>query len=128
LAGFGFPASQITKGPKNWCPIYTVSASLAGATIEEQQDMEAMRHEMRAGDEEEMGFSMAHQAKDALGDSVREEKVSSGLHPLFGVDRPFFHVDLHDAVEVAVTDARRQDQQYAGSREVCTGRSSATEV
>ena len=29
---------------------------------------------------------------------------------LYGVDRPFFHIDLHDAVEAAAQDARSKDR------------------
>jgi sodium-independent sulfate anion transporter 11 len=34
---------------------------------------------------------------------------------VYGVDRPFFHLDLHDAVDAAVRDARTADQKESRS-------------
>jgi hypothetical protein len=30
---------------------------------------------------------------------------------VYGVDRPFFHIDLSDAVDAAVRDARKADER-----------------
>jgi len=32
--------------------------------------------------------------------------------PIYGVDRPFFHVDLVDAVDAAVRDAKKRDEDW----------------
>jgi sodium-independent sulfate anion transporter 11 len=60
---------------------------------------------------------------------VSDEKEKPTLMPLYGVDRPFFHIDLHDAVDAAVRDAKRQDERgHLGETAVCsrarTGRDS----
>jgi sodium-independent sulfate anion transporter 11 len=112
-AGFGLPASNSLDDLGNWCPAYTVVASLAGATEEEQRDLEKLRLEMQAKDEE--GRRTASESK-----SSTEEKLPSAsatveeqpsLSPLYGIDRPFFHIDLHDAVDAAVRDAKKQDRR-----------------
>jgi sodium-independent sulfate anion transporter 11 len=128
LAGFGSPASQSAGDHGSWYPIYTVSTSLAGATAEEQHDMEIMRLEIRAGDEEAMGTHITHQVSKASSFSVHDKKTFTGLQLLYGVDRPFFHVDLHEAVDAAVTAAKRQDEQRNRSTTTSTRSSDIADV
>ncbi|KAI4687983.1 uncharacterized protein J4E84_004911 [Alternaria hordeiaustralica] len=115
FAGFGFPAFVTAEYTGNWCPAYTVSASLAGATCEEQKEVEAARRGMGVRDEE--------QGKDSTETNALEVQLSSTsekqkFYPIYGVDRPFFHLDLHDAVDAAVRDARKADEHEA--RTSCT--------
>ena len=128
FAGFGLPAAVNPEGFGSWCPIYTVSTSLAGATEDEQHDMEVMRLEMRAADEEGSRTGVSQQERHISRISLRDKKELVGLQPLHGVDRPFFHVDLHAAVDCAVADAKRQDDRRMRFTESNTGRSSATDV
>ncbi|CAO2655048.1 Nn.00g117810.m01.CDS01 [Neocucurbitaria sp. VM-36] len=106
FAGFGFPAADSVNEIGHWCPAYTVATSLAGATEEEQRDLAVMQMEIRGKDEE--GRS---EYKEPTQDRAKSDKVH--LQPIYGVDRPFFHIDLHDAVDAAVRDAKRQDERGA---------------
>ncbi|KAJ4368459.1 hypothetical protein N0V83_006816 [Neocucurbitaria cava] len=108
FAGFGFPAADSVDELGHWCPAYTVATSLAGATEDEQRELEVLHMEMRGNDEEgrERGGKVGVQARVR---AVALEK--EGFQPIFGVDRPFFHIDLHDAVDAAVRDAKRQDER-----------------
>jgi sodium-independent sulfate anion transporter 11 len=128
FAGFGLPAIENPEGLGSWCPIYTVSTSLAGATLDEQHDMEVMRLEKRAADEEGSRKSIVQQGEHISRISLQDNRGLSVLQPVYGVDRPFFHVDLHAAVDCAVTDAKRQDDRRTHFTESNTGRSSATDV
>jgi sodium-independent sulfate anion transporter 11 len=128
FAGFGLPATENPEGFGSWCPIYTVSTSLAGATVGEQHDMEVMRLEMRAADEEESRTGIAQPRGHVSRISLWDKKELAGLQPLHGIDRPFFHVDLHAAVDCAVADAKRQHDRRIQFTESNTGRSSATDM
>jgi sodium-independent sulfate anion transporter 11 len=112
-AGFGLPASNSLG---NWCPAYTVVSSFVGATEDEQRDLEALRQEVEKKDEESR--RKAQIVCDAELQDLDKEKnpntlTTSGQHstltPIYGTERPLFHIDLHDAVDAAVRDAKRQD-------------------
>jgi sodium-independent sulfate anion transporter 11 len=47
--------------------------------------------------------------KHTVSSTSLEEKMA--YTPLYGVDRPFFHIDLHDAVDAAVREAKRADER-----------------
>ncbi|KAH7356096.1 sulfate transporter family-domain-containing protein [Pyrenochaeta sp. MPI-SDFR-AT-0127] len=100
FAGFGFPTVDSVDELGSWCPAYTVTASLAGATEEEQRDLESLRSRIR--------YDEAGRRLSSKGTLHREK---SRVEPVYGVDRPFFHIDLHDAVDAAVRDAKKQDER-----------------
>ncbi|KAL6703510.1 hypothetical protein ACN47E_009608 [Coniothyrium glycines] len=113
FAGFGSPAADHRNELASWCPAYTVATSLAGATEAELRELEARQAETRSKDEES--------GRDDTMTALEEKAATAGQHyqPLYGVDRPFFHLDLHDAVDAAVRDAKCQDERdVARSRSV----------
>ncbi|ORY18639.1 sulfate permease-like protein [Clohesyomyces aquaticus] len=87
VAGFGYPIPEGDERVGNWCPAYSVASSLAGATAEDRRKLGKLKREIGRGDEERMQGE-----------------------PIYGVDRPFFHIDLVDAVDMAARDARRRDE------------------
>ncbi|KAJ5065591.1 sulfate transporter family-domain-containing protein [Bipolaris maydis] len=108
FAGFGFPATTNVDSMSNWCPAYTVTTSLAGATDEERKEMEIMKRSASVQDEES--------CKEAVESSEKQIHMSNPdtkmrFEPMYGVDRPFFHLDLHDAVDAATRDAKRADMR-----------------
>ncbi len=128
IAGFGFPAADDAGQLGNWRPVWTVATGLAGATDEERRDckdpwvtdeengaaVEAVNdvgggksNYARVGREEKArgGCSFA-----AVAASRPSSSAVGDLEPLYAVDRPFFHVDLLDAVEAAVRDAMKKDE------------------
>ncbi|KAH8724846.1 sulfate permease-like protein, partial [Phaeosphaeriaceae sp. PMI808] len=106
FAGFGFPAGNSLDELGNWCPAYTVATSFAGATEEDQRDLEGRR--MKTGLQKGR-----LRASSEIGHSTTfTSKVDTPmLAPIYGVDRPFFHIDLHDAVDAAIRDAKWLDQR-----------------
>lgn len=117
FAGFGAPSIDGDGSTGTWCPTYTVATSLASATEEEQRELQTLSTTIKSKDIESHPEEMEH-------------SKSSGkdmYQPVYGVNRPFFHIDLHDAVDAAVRDAKKQDEHdnlvccrlsdYAGPRE-----------
>jgi solute carrier family 26 (sodium-independent sulfate anion transporter), member 11 len=113
VAGFGFPVmpSPVSQGQTQapgqsrdqtgahyplggWEPVYTVASSLAGATAEDIRRAKDREGNPRPGEEE--------------GKAEGRKEATAALH---AVDRPFFHVDLVEAVDAAVRDAKRMDER-----------------
>jgi sodium-independent sulfate anion transporter 11 len=129
VVGFGRPSLSLgEEGPGRWCPAYTVASSLAGATEADRRIAGARRKEVEERDEEsrrgDEGMAIArdgvehvtvnretyHEPKNECESSGKEDASKmSGLEPVYGIDRPFFHIDLTDAVDTAVRDAKRKD-------------------
>jgi sodium-independent sulfate anion transporter 11 len=110
FAGFGFPATTNVESMGNWCPAYTVTSSLAGAADEERKEMEIMQKSASIRDEES-GKHITESSETQVHTSNLSEKKH--FEPIYGVDRPFFHLDLHDAVDAAVRDAKMADLREA---------------
>jgi sodium-independent sulfate anion transporter 11 len=104
-ADFGRPSTRNVDAIGNWCPAYTVSTSFAGATLDDTVEHRLRRKHTQL--DEESGGTTAPKT-GATGVMVEEKRCQV---PIYGVDRPFFHVDLVDAVDAAVRDARRRDTQ-----------------
>jgi sodium-independent sulfate anion transporter 11 len=104
FAGFGFPSGDEMG---NWCPAYTV---VPGPFEEKVEDVEAVRS---IDDEDSKTSSELHELQvQPTGSSQKK-----GYHPVYGVDRPFFHLDLNDAVDAAVRDAKMADERSARAKE-----------
>jgi solute carrier family 26 (sodium-independent sulfate anion transporter), member 11 len=137
VAGFGFPAADPSGSLSNWVPVYAVASSLAGATMEDVRAGQQRRRTAREGDcEGNRGESVAggavlvdvkgkenHRAeerggaREVSGVTPEEEmKEVDVLRPLHGVDRPFFHIDLIEAVDAAVRDAVRMGERQIAVR------------
>ena len=141
VTGFGYPSIKDAEKLGNWCPAYTVATSLAGATEDDVRRREVVRLAVQGKDEERKrrgsGFS-ANTVRRSLslhgkGARVSREFERPGnggvrvkdmememerervekVEALFGIERPFFHVDLVDAVQTAVRDARRADEKVS---------------
>ena len=69
-------------------------------------------------------MSLKGEGRKVSAEVAREDVtvVKEKMEPLFGVERPFFHVDLADAVDVAVRDAKMADEK---ERARCTMSDSA---
>lgn len=117
FAGFGFPATITAGHTGNWCPAYTVTTSLAGATDDERKEIEASQQHIQSRDEEQGKESTDTHALEMQSTSTSEKRR---FYPTHGVDRPFFHLDLHDAVDAAVRDAKKADQLEARTSCVST--------
>ncbi|KAK7417368.1 hypothetical protein QQX98_004645 [Neonectria punicea] len=115
-AGFGFPTSQKAEALANWTPAYSIATTLANTHRESDIEADAtccadlVRRE--SSDSEEKA-TISSDRLDA--DTVETIPTSpSGHHvpmaSIFSVDRPFFHIDLLDAVAAAVKDAENKDK------------------
>jgi solute carrier family 26 (sodium-independent sulfate anion transporter), member 11 len=127
IAGFGFPAADDADQLGSWRPVWTVATGLAGATDEEPRDCKdpwVTDEENGAAVEavNDAGGKSNYTSVGREGKARREGGVATvaasrpsssavgDLEPLYAVDRPFFHVDLLDAVEAAVRDAMKKDE------------------
>ncbi|KAF1846424.1 sulfate permease-like protein [Cucurbitaria berberidis CBS 394.84] len=106
FAGFGFPAISSVDELADWCPAYTVATGLVGATEEELRDVETLQLQMRGKNAINRGTEPKHNIQL----HTATEKVDV-LQPIYGIDRPLFHIDLHDAVDAAVRDAKKQAER-----------------
>ncbi|TQW00831.1 sulfate permease [Cordyceps javanica] len=98
-AGFGFPTRQNPEALAKWRPIYSI------APISEPTTCIPNGHRRRSialVSDEESQFSPASTISIPTENTRGEATISA-------VDRPFFHLDLHDAVDAAVRDARHKD-------------------
>lgn len=136
VAGFGFPTTDNPLSMIHWSPRYMV-APLIGELPEKNQDGRIL-------DEEEAceGVSSQkhnHLNRDCGGPGAEGDAASAttsikstfGRYTnryisygkvqqcavLYGVNRPFFHIDLIVAVEAAVRDAHRADEKYTDESE-----------
>lgn len=105
-SGFGYPSSQNPEAMANWQPAYTIAAIL-DPTLNETKTCRAADVEAPSTSEPRTSTDARTLAAPPAEDTAKCEKT--GKAAVYGVDRPFFHHDLHDAVEVAVRDARLRD-------------------
>jgi sodium-independent sulfate anion transporter 11 len=122
FAGFGLPAIDNVDELGTWCPAYTVATSLAGATEEDERELHVLGRALRAGNGEGVTFEERKGSKNSTRVTSRATSNERPTYvPIYGVDRPFFHIDLQDAVDAAVRDAKKLDSKsYATAGMACT--------
>ncbi|KAH8724986.1 sulfate transporter family-domain-containing protein [Phaeosphaeriaceae sp. PMI808] len=101
VAGFGHPVDEGLEVDKHVSPIYSVASSPIGMS----EHVESTVWDTRRKD----ACSDVEMAKEENGSVAKEPK----LVPVYGIDRPFFHVDTVDAADVAVRNARVKDELEA---------------
>jgi sodium-independent sulfate anion transporter 11 len=99
-SGFGYPTSQNPEALGKWKPIYSIAPMDGGSWY-------SRRAQLGHSDDEESIPNTSFPG------STITLSSSGAKAALYGVDRPFFHSDLHDAVEAAVRDARNKDKYMA---------------
>lgn len=99
-AGFGYPTSQNPEALAKWKPIYSIAPISEVATS--TPNGHGWRSCAPAGDEENHSSPTWPEPTTSL-------ENDRGEATILAVDRPFFHLDLHDAVDAAVRDARHKD-------------------
>lgn len=121
-AGFGSPSPSSVAAFANWCPAYMVAG-----TVSEKNPGD--RCKSLAKQEVACVLDGVSSTSTASLHPNRSEKVSSKsvagnddevgrvtvvekrrMVAVYGVDRPFFHISLADAVDAAVRNARRADE------------------
>jgi sodium-independent sulfate anion transporter 11 len=105
-AGFGRPGMADLDA---WFPMYMVSTTFAGAVGEREQAVKGKSVRIGVRDEE-MGEKV--DSVDMRGKGCAAVEGDKRVVSVFGVDRPFFHVDLGDAVDAAVRSARRKSSGW----------------
>lgn len=104
FAGFGRPSTTNAEAMNTWRPTYAVSTSSAVTLVDDEHEYRTRCTHPRDG-EEELGMASVK----LHGTDVVTEKKERTV-PIYGVDRPFFHVDLVDAVDAAVRDAKKASE------------------
>lgn len=97
VSGFGYPSAQNPDALGKWKPIYSI------APVDSSNWCGRSGGQLGHSDDEESIPNVS------LPGSTITLSSSGGKAAMYGVDRPFFHGDLHDAVEAAVRDARNKD-------------------
>lgn len=98
-AGFGYPTSRSPEAIAKWKPIYSI-APVQNISVP-KQDSTRYGTCASSNDEESQTPTLSRSATtfSRVGESAS----------ISAVDRPFFHLDLQDAVDSAVRDARHKD-------------------
>lgn len=114
VVGFGFPTSKNPEALGCWRPLYSI-APVCDESLNSTPGMET-----EVDDEEQM---RSYHSPDVSAETASVDTVVPSIEAgprrvtrpqmatVYPVDRPFFHGDLHDAVEVAVRDARAKDEK-----------------
>jgi sodium-independent sulfate anion transporter 11 len=113
VAGFGYPTLQNLDLLKSWTPVYSV------APLEAKEDMiitksspkraNAEVSSNRTGSEKEQPDTTSSRDIESSSTSLDEMIPMERMASISAVDRPFFHVDLRDAVDAAIKNAREKD-------------------
>lgn len=108
IAGFGYPCEE---GMRDWKGVYRLaplaqppSSRYAGS---EKRPISSGRTTLWGDDEREEAEQAAAAGKGRIGGSAK-------MGSLYGVNRPYFHADLAEAVEVAVSNAREKERRGNG--------------
>ncbi|KAJ6447070.1 sulfate permease [Purpureocillium lavendulum] len=108
-AGFGYPTSKNPEAVRNWHPVYSIAATLT------EKDWPIIGSSRRSEIEVDEERTAGARTPDSVGSSPtwgRPDGECDGRSAaVSGVDRPFFHNDLQDAVDSAVKDARSKDSR-----------------
>lgn len=121
-AGFGCPTMP-GESSRPWAPVYTVSRGLCGDATDMSQhdDRGRLPKDVEANYEKECKSSTSTDGDKAQAQPSEVEVQGISNRPVvelaatttarlvFGMDRPFFHVDLVEAVDAAVRDAKSID-------------------
>lgn len=104
VAGFGYPSGHLPVEIANWSPTYAVVGSVS--MQEEEPRLSDLNEEEGDKDPEMQVESEVVPGPAPLSEGKNRNKASR--IPLYGVDKPFFHSDLADAVQVAVINVQRR--------------------
>ena len=115
-SGFGFPSALNAEAQKCWQPAFTIAAILDQGLGEAKSTTTTTTTTMtHPSDPEQATCSRTSDDAATVAATSREsdatpcERTGTAMASVYGVDRPFFHHDLHGAVESAVRDARLRD-------------------
>ncbi|KAJ4189608.1 hypothetical protein NW767_000244 [Fusarium falciforme] len=120
-AGFGYPSSKNQEALGSWVPSYSIAATLMDKDVQlpgdtrRPADIEAPTETSSSSNCSES--KQLSNSSDELSIMTKNTHVHAESHQpqsmaaIFGVDRPFFHIDLVDAVDAAVRDARNKDHK-----------------
>jgi sodium-independent sulfate anion transporter 11 len=118
-AGFGYPMTQDSRGLETWRPSYNIASILMG-----DDDFKVVENKPKAQVDEELAQTTvkptSHSDLALSSDTASERTTLESESPcvgdsrrkmaaVYGVDRPFFHVDLIDAVDAAMRNAHVKD-------------------
>jgi sodium-independent sulfate anion transporter 11 len=101
VSGFGFPSADFPEALGRWSPVYLV-AGIGGADAESLGDT---RSSIFVTEDSRMDTpTTLHSAT-----WPKDESKAKSYESVQPVDRPFFHIDLLQAVDVAIHDATKKD-------------------
>ena len=122
VAGFGIPSKANEANLGNWSAVHAVASTLAGASIEDARDEADKRRRTRIDSDKEgetqRPAEQGSSGKEKQTECWRPSVSTSSLRPIYGINRPFFHLDLTQAVSIAVRNARLYNSFETGGVDV----------
>lgn len=120
-AGFGLSAKSSHGSAGKVVPVYCVASSLAGASSEDAFAEETRRRrilnlddESRVEEKSESIRQSRNSGRNSQGFEAHRDASSDqnlSFQPVYGINRPFFHIDLTQAVFAAVQVAKEAGRQ-----------------
>jgi sodium-independent sulfate anion transporter 11 len=111
VAGFGYPSAKNSDAQGYWRSAYTIAAVLDHDNSNYQPRPSTLADEESARKENSVHVLQSDASHDSSDTEVEPLQSSKKEAAIYGVDRPFFHIDLQAAVESAVRDAQRRDSR-----------------
>jgi sodium-independent sulfate anion transporter 11 len=111
ISGFGYPAADSPYRLGNWSPVYVVANTPAATASDDQEKCTWTDHVEKADDAMFQSAVVEEERRSERRGAMKLD--NKRLESVHGVDRPFFHIDLNEAVDAAVRDAKRKDEGLA---------------
>ncbi|KAM5341595.1 hypothetical protein ACJ41O_014626 [Fusarium nematophilum] len=102
-AGFGFRTPRGEDGAGQWKAIFSIAdlggsdSAAAAVALDEKAKHAPLRHDIEAVDD-----SINSQSSEK---GISRDRTSSRLVAVQGLNRPYFHLDLQEAVDAAISNA-----------------------
>jgi sodium-independent sulfate anion transporter 11 len=108
-AGFGYktPTTDPAEGPGHWKAIFSI-ADLGGSESAEKAAAIEEREELKASHKYDIERAGSDEITPSDKDVPPKNPGSHRLVAVHGLNRPYFHFDLQEAVEAAVENAERK--------------------
>lgn len=117
-AGFGYPTSQNPDALGNWIPTYSIAKQLMDKEVAFDDKLNSSK-DIEAAPVVQTTKLPSSSTLNELASGPHDEPVQTNdaqskrdKAAIFGVDRPFFHVDLIEAVDAAMLDAQNKDEKH----------------
>ncbi|KAI1851075.1 hypothetical protein JX265_002878 [Neoarthrinium moseri] len=99
--GFGYPSHLVLEANPQWKPIYSV------ATMDSSSDFHKQSAIVASKDLESVAEDIdriSSRSGGAIGSKIKAGGIPGNISPIYGINRPFFHLDVATAVESVIAN------------------------